>query len=177
MGLTPISRATFPRWSFSMSEPRLPGMDALLRPETTRARLSAESSQVAVRLVGDMLVRAECVEPRYVDAMARVLRELGPYAVLAPGAVLLHARPEDGVRRACLGLVTLTGPVEFGHRDNDPVDLVFALGAVDHDGHLQALRELAVLLMDEPRLAEVRAAADDETLLAALRSVPITRST
>jgi PTS system ascorbate-specific IIA component len=76
------------------------------------------------------------------------------------------------VRRACLGLVSLNRPVEFGHHDNDPVDLVFSMGAVDHDGHVAALRELAQLLQDETALARIRLAADDRGLLAAIRSRP-----
>jgi PTS system ascorbate-specific IIA component len=32
---------------------------------------------------------------------------------LAPGIALLHARPEDGVKQACLSLITLQYPVKF----------------------------------------------------------------
>jgi PTS system ascorbate-specific IIA component len=59
--------------------------------------------------------------------MRRVLQELGPYAVIAPGIALLHARPDDGVLAPCLALITLSRAVEFGSEQNDPVDLVFAL--------------------------------------------------
>jgi mannitol/fructose-specific phosphotransferase system IIA component (Ntr-type) len=144
----------------------------LLQARAVRAKLAAETWEQAVDLAGGALQASGAVEGRYVPAMKRVLRELGAYAVLSPGAVLLHARPEDGVRRACLGLITLRRPVDFGHRDNDPVDLVFSLGAVDHEGHLEALRELASLLQDEPALARIRRASDDSTLLEALRGRP-----
>jgi PTS system ascorbate-specific IIA component len=101
----------------------------------------------------------------YIQAMKRVLKEMGPYAVIAPGIVLLHARPEDGVLEPCLGLVTLSTPVEFGHSENDPVDLVFALGATDKQAHIAALQQLAMLLGDEQALSEMRSAQDAEDLL------------
>ncbi len=142
----------------------------MLTAQTVRARLRVASWQEAVAAAGDLLVAAGSVEPRYVDAMARVLCEMGPYAVIAPGIVLLHARPEDGVRQPCLALVTLSTPVPFGHSENDPVDLVVALGAVDKQAHLAALQELALLLGDEAALERIRAAESERDLLLAVRS-------
>jgi len=42
------------------------------------------------------------------------------------------------VKRMCMSLVRLASPIEFGSEANDPVDLVFAFGAVDKEAHLQA---------------------------------------
>jgi mannitol/fructose-specific phosphotransferase system IIA component (Ntr-type) len=142
----------------------------MLTAETTRARVSVGSWQEAVRAATQLLVDAAAIEPRYGDAMAQVLRELGPYAVIAPGIVLLHARPEDGVRRPCLALLSLMEPVAFGHSVNDPVDLVVAFGAVDKEAHLDALQQLAQLLSDPFALAALRAADTDQALLDALRA-------
>ena len=141
---------------------------SLLTDETVRARVHVVSWQEAVDRVGGLLVGAGAVELRYIEAMKLVLREMGPYAVIAPGVVLLHARPEDGVRRPCLALMTLATPVPFGHSQNDPVDLVVALGAVDKQAHIVALQELARLLMDQPTLERIRSAQDDGALRAAI---------
>ena len=145
-------------------------LSEMLTPETVRARASAASWEEAARAAGELLVAAGSVEPRYVEAMMNVLREMGPYAVIAPGIVLLHARPEDGVLRPCLALVTLSTPVAFGHRENDPVDLVLALGAVDKHAHVAALQEMALLLGDDAALRRIRAAESDRDLLLAVRS-------
>lgn len=144
-------------------------LSTLLTSETVRARVSAASWEEAARAAGELLVAAGSVEPRYVQAMMNVLREMGPYAVIAPGIVLLHARPEDGVLRPCLALVTLSSPVPFGHRENDPVDLVLALGAVDKHAHVAALQEMALLLGDDAALQRIRAAESDRDLLLAVR--------
>ncbi len=119
----------------------------------------------ATESVGKLLVAAGKIKPDYIMAMKRVLKEMGPYAVIAPGIVLLHARPEDGVIEPCLGLITLIDPVPFGHSENDPVDLVFALGAVDKQAHISALQQLAEMLGDSVKLQEIRSASNDSSLL------------
>lgn len=135
-----------------------------------RARVRLSGWEGAVEAAGALLLESGCIEPRYIESMKRVLREMGPYAVIAPGIVLLHARPEDGVRKPCFALLTLATPVRFGHSQNDPVDIVLAFGAVDKQAHVEALQQLAQLLADPQDLAALRAAPDDRALLACLRS-------
>jgi mannitol/fructose-specific phosphotransferase system IIA component (Ntr-type) len=153
-----------------MSKTATTSLSSLLTPQTVRARISVSSWQEAVDCVGQLLVGSGSAEPRYIEAMKRVLREMGAYAVLAPGVVLLHARPEDGVRRPCLALATLATPVPFGHSENDPVDIVLAMGAVDKHAHVNALRHLALLLGDAAALRRLREASSDRQLLSVVRS-------
>jgi mannitol/fructose-specific phosphotransferase system IIA component (Ntr-type) len=153
-----------------MSNPAATPLGSMLTPQTVRAKVAAASWQQAVDRVGALLVEARAIEPGYIEAMKRVLQEMGPYAVIAPGIVLLHARPEDGVLRPCLGLTTLAKPVRFGHTRNDPVDVVLAMGAVDKSAHVVALQQLALLLGDAPTLDRIRSAIDDDQLLSALLS-------
>lgn len=109
------------------------------------------------------LVTAGAVEARYPDRCIWIAEEHGPYMVLAPGIALAHARPEDGAVRLCLSAAVLARPVEFGHDQNDPVDLVLAFGSPDDASHLELLQSLAEHLLDgiadELRLAPNRAAA------------------
>ena len=121
-------------------------------------------------MAGQLLVKTGSIQQSYVDAMEKVIRDLGPYAVIAPGIVLLHARPEDGVNEPCFGLVTLATPVPFGHSQNDPVDLVFVLGATDKNSHIQALQRLAGLLSDLSSLAKLRASKDDNQLFTVIQT-------
>jgi mannitol operon transcriptional antiterminator len=93
-----------------------------------------------------------------VEAMKTSLEVNGPYMVIVPGVAILHARPEDGVRRVCMSLVTLSEGIRFGHKDNDPVDIAIAFAAVDQHQHLQALSDLMRLLADETALSDIRSA-------------------
>jgi PTS system ascorbate-specific IIA component len=63
-------------------------------------------------------------------------------------------------------VVTLARPVEFGHRDNDPVSLVVGLAAPDADSHLGALATLADFLSDEGRREDLLAATTAEAVRA-----------
>ena len=148
----------------------LPSISSLLNQHTLRARLLVSGYDQAIERVGELLVDAGYTEPGYTQAMKRVLKEMGPYAVIAPGIALMHARPEDGVIKPCFALVTLSEPVAFGHSTNDPVDLVLAFGAVDKQAHIEALQQLAQLLSDPAALQSIRSAPDDETLLGVIQA-------
>lgn len=115
----------------------------LLSVERIALRVPAADWRDAVRRVGRLLVASGAVEERYIDGMIRTVEELGPYIVIAPGIAMPHSRPEDGVIRPCMALITLRDPINFGNAENDPVRLVFALGAVDQNQHIEALSQLA----------------------------------
>ncbi|MCX7707091.1 MAG: PTS sugar transporter subunit IIA [Anaerolineae bacterium] len=137
----------------------------LIRPSLVATQVAAQDWEDAVRAVGALLVADDAVEPRFVDAMIAVAKEFGPYIVVAPGIALPHARPEDGVKRASIGMITLAQPVEFGNEENDPVSLVLALAAVDNKQHIQGLAELAAILGDDDAVTRLRSAESAEELL------------
>jgi mannitol/fructose-specific phosphotransferase system IIA component (Ntr-type) len=147
-------------------KPTVLSLSALITEDTAQARVSVSNWEEATDYVGNLLLRAGKIQAGYISAMKLVLKEIGPYAVIAPGIVLLHARPEDGVLEPCLGLITLSTPVPFGHSTNDPVDIILALGATDKQSHIVALQKLGNLLGNNDCLQSIRAAPDGRTLVA-----------
>ncbi len=125
---------------------------------TARSRVEVDGWRKALRASCQPLLEAEAIEQRYVQRCIEMVEDEGPYVVVAPGIALAHARPEDGVKRLCLSVVTLAAPVEFGHSENDPVDLVFAFGSSDATQHVSLLRSLARALQAD--LADNLGAAD-----------------
>jgi len=123
-----------------------PLLKDLLTEKTIKLNVDAKNWEEAVRIGGDILVKNGFVEPRYVDAMVRNVKEIGPYIVIAPGIAMPHARPEDGVKQVCMSLITLKKSVEFGHSKNNPVSVVVCFGAIDNSTHLKALSQLVELL-------------------------------
>lgn len=115
--------------------------------------IPAETPEAAIKAAGDLLVASDLVESGYVEAMVESYRKNGPYFVLAPQIALPHARPEDGVKEASVAFVRLKDPVVFGSAANDPVSLVFALGASTSDEHLLVMKEL-VMLLNNPEKVE-----------------------
>jgi mannitol/fructose-specific phosphotransferase system IIA component (Ntr-type) len=142
----------------------------LLTERTVRVGVEARDWQEVVDIAGRLLLEDGSIEPSYIDAMREVIQSLGPYVVIAPGVALLHGRPQHGVKRICMSLVILKTPVKFGHPENDPVTLAFALGGVDERSHLDALAQLATLLSDEDAASRLRTAQTVEEVLEIIRS-------
>lgn len=128
----------------------------LLVSDAIVAKLDLLSRDQVIEKAGGLLVSAGTVLPQYIEAMRKVMEDLGPYCVIAPGIALLHARPENGVIRSSLALVTLKHPICFGHSTNDPVDLAFALAANDKKSHIDVLAELAGYLSESNFLRVLR---------------------
>jgi len=110
----------------------------------------------AGRKAGQPLVEDGSIESEYIEAMIKNVEELGPYIVLAPGLALFHGRPEDGVNKISLSLMTLTEGVYFGSEENDPVEIVLVLGATDKDSHLELLAQLSQVLQDQDALEAIK---------------------
>lgn len=138
-------------------------IDAVAHREVTDWR-------AAVRLACGLLEARGAVTPDYGPRCIAAVEEHGPYVVLAPGIALAHARPEDGVLRLGVSVATLDTPVDFGHEDNDPVDVVFAFGSPDKEQHVAVLSELARQLL--AGLADrLREAADDAAARSLLEAI------
>lgn len=140
----------------------------LLTEEMVLLDGEVDTPEEAIRLAGDLLVKAGKVEERYVDAMVHGFQTIGPYIVLAPSIAIPHARPENGVLEKCVSFVRLKKPVAFYHPTNDPVELVFAFGGVDHEGHIGMLQALASVLGNPQKVEGLKHIASYQELLAIL---------
>lgn len=118
--------------------------------------VQADDWRDAVRRAGGLLTATGVTTDAYTDEMIQTVEKLGPYIVLAPGIALAHSRPSPAVLRPGISWVQLAQPVEFGHEKNDPVWLVVALAALDHDGHIGLMSALAAVLGDTDLLASLR---------------------
>ncbi|NOQ39673.1 MAG: hypothetical protein GQ562_05080 [Anaerolineales bacterium] len=143
-------------------------LEVLLPIERIACDVPADSWEDAVREVGKLMVDTGVVENRYIEGMIATTRELGPYIVIAPGVAIPHSRPEDGVISTCLAFAKLRTPVNFGNKENDPVKILFALGALDHTQHVEALKQIAEILSDEKKFEQLLDAGTVETVSAIL---------
>ena len=134
--------------------------------------LTAADWREAVQAAATILVELGAAAEGYPAACVRVVERDGPYIVLTKGLALVHARPEDGGLGVGVAAARLAEPVEFGHPDNDPVDLLLAFCTPDADAHVASLstlaRALSAGLADRLRAAPGRAemAAELERALA-----------
>lgn len=124
-----------------------------------------ETPEDIIRHSGLLLQKAGKVKPSYIEKMVNAFKSLGPYIVMAPGIAMPHARPDDDVNMPAVSFIRLKEPMPFGHPENDPVYLVFALAGKGHDDHLDILKALSDLLSDEENIKRLSTAKNYQELL------------
>lgn len=145
------------------------GLCKALQPQAIELHGKADDWETAVRISGGLLQKAGAVDARYIDGMVTCIKKLGPYSVVAPGIAMLHARPEDGARHVAASFLRLEQPVDFGtDGQHIPVDILIAFSAVDTVQHLDLLRDLWHLLMQDTAARELRKVPDAKALHAFL---------
>ena len=120
-----------------------------LTQENIRCNVEAGDWREAIRKAAEPLVATGKIEEEYVKRTIEKVEELGPYIVITQGVALAHARPKDDVKEQCVSLMTLKTPVKFGHKTNDPVEIVFMLAATSDNGHIDAVMHIAQKLCEE----------------------------
>ena len=151
----------------------MPGLTGLLCGDCIALDVSAATWEEAVLAAGGLLERAGIAGPAYTGAMIDNVQTNGPYIVVAPGFAFAHARPSEAVHRTGMSWVRLARPVPFGHRTNDPVDLVVALAATDAGAHAAAMAELAKVVGSADKRAALGAATRPADVLAILDGSPV----
>ncbi|CDF57432.1 PTS sugar transporter subunit IIA [Thermobrachium celere] len=137
----------------------------LLTEDMIRINVEANNWEEAIREGTKIMKKKNYVEECYEETIINNIKTLGPYMVIAPGIVLSHARPENGVKKLSMSLTLLKNPVVFGHETNDPVKLVITIAAVDNETHLKALSQLMELLMNEVDMERIfNAKSKDEII-------------
>ena len=143
----------------------------LLQKENIAVDVKAADWKEVVDETGKLLLEADQIEARYIEAMKQSIIDNGPYVVIGKGIALLHARPEDGVKENCLSLITLAEPVEFGNENNDPVQIAFAFGTVDNEKHVKTISELSVVLMEESAVDKIAEMGRAEEILSYIEDI------
>ena len=141
---------------------------SLLTEETIQLKVTVKNWEQAVSSSCLPLLQNGAIEERYVGAIKDLLKQHGPYMVISPGVVLLHAMTGFGVKKVCMSLTTFNSPVKFGHQFNDPVSLAIVFGATDNHSHLKALIQLSKLLGDQGLMNDLKSASSKEELVSLL---------
>ncbi|MEI3600073.1 MULTISPECIES: PTS sugar transporter subunit IIA [unclassified Oceanobacillus] len=136
----------------------------LLKEEAVLLDAEVDNPIEAIRLSGELLVKAGYASEEYIDAMIDGFQSVGPYIVIAPGIAIPHSRPERGAVATGFSIVRLKDPIEFGHENNDPVKLVCAIAGVGNNGHIEMLQKIATILGDKSKHEQILQASDFDEL-------------
>jgi len=131
-------------------------------------RASVDAWEDTIALVGEALVNAGNISHNYLNAVKEILTIYGPFCHIAPGIILLHAKPGDGVFKLSLGILLLKQGVNFGNKIFDPVDIIFMLAAPDDFSHIFALGQLIALSKNADFLSEIRSAKLPKEILSSI---------
>lgn len=112
----------------------------------------------AVRLAAAPLVADGVITEGYVDAAIAIAEEKGPFYDLGKGIAMPHARPEAGANAIGLAFLRCPQPVNLLDREDHPIEIFIMLAATDPNTHLEMLQRLAGVLIDDDRVAKLKAA-------------------
>lgn len=102
----------------------------------------------AVKLASQPLLNEAQITSEYIEAMIQSVEENGPYMVLADYFALMHARPGEGVLEQSMGLLVTKQPIDL---EGKPVRIFLVLAAADSESHLESLKEIMAIFMDEEK--------------------------
>lgn len=137
----------------------------VIRKDMIELGYLAKDWENAVRRSGYLLQQGDCIEERYIDSMVSAVKAMGAYIVIGRGIALPHSRSSAGAKKIGISFLRLSEPVEFGHPENDPVDLLFGLSSTDNESHLNVLRDLTRILSNEDKVAQLRTLDSVEEIL------------
>lgn len=142
-----------------------PDLVDLLLPRNIVFSVGEQNWRDAVKKASQPLLEFESISQRYVNAMIQVIEEHGPYMLLAPGVIILHARPADGVNDLCLSMLVLDKSIRFSDSVNEMIDIAFVLGAIDEHSHVNALLQLSTLVGQAESCKAIRQASKPSDVL------------
>lgn len=107
---------------------------------------SAESFLKASSEATLMLEQAGVVKAGYESEVIQIIRENGPYMVLAPQVAIVHGRPSEAASKAAAAVFISETDLISGSEKNDPVRIIFAISATSNEEHIEMLKTLALFL-------------------------------
>lgn len=126
-----------------------------------------ENWETALKLAAKPLIADFSITNSYIEAMINNVKKFGTYIVVAPKVAMPHSRPEDGVNKNCLALLKINEGVLFGDNttEDERVYLIFVLGAVDNNSHINTLTALMDIIDDDDKIDALIQAKDIQEMI------------
>ena len=130
--------------------------------------VKAKDWKEAVKCGTKLLVDAKIVEDKYYDSIIESTEKYGPYYVICPGVAMPHSRPEDGVIKNGVSIITLEEPINFGNASNDPVKILITFAATDDDTQIDLIQDIVEVLSLEENVSKIQSAKTVEDIFEVL---------
>ena len=144
-------------------------MNTIITEENIRLNSTALDKKDAIRQAGDLLVKAGCVAPAYVEGM--LAREAITSTYLGNGVAIPHGRSEDKdtVYQTSLSVVQFPDGVEW--EEGEKACLVVGIAALA-DEHVDILTNLAEAIEDPAHVEQLVCATDAGLIVERLNRPP-----
>lgn len=119
----------------------------------------------AIKIASELLIKRGDITEKYLQAMIKVVENLGPYMVIIPQIALVHAAPENGVNRECISLITLKKVINFGNKVKEPVKIVIVFGTNRTDKHMEVLTKLIRILENQKNVEKINSATHYQDIM------------
>ncbi|GAA0176692.1 BglG family transcription antiterminator [Clostridium sediminicola] len=145
------------------------GLMQLIKNEYVQCIENTESWRDAIAHVSLPLLEDGSINEEYVDAMIMNVEAYGSYSYIAPGVFLAHAKPEDGVNRLSMSIMTIKEGVQFP--ENKIVKLLIVLSPIDNKGHFEALKDVFHLCVNEDNIKKITKASNDDMVYETIQNL------
>ena len=141
----------------------------LLAKESIGLSVKVKDKNETLSRMADLMDRSGKLSDKKLYLEAVEAREAEGTTGVGGGIAIPHGRC-SGVKEAGLAAMTIDGGVDYESLDGNPVDLAFMIAAPESSGnvHLEILSKLAMMLMDEKFVTDLKAAKDAEEFLAVI---------
>ena len=144
----------------------MPTLSNWLNKDKVQYVKSVADWKEAIQIAARPLLAEGAISPAYVESIIKQKEEIGPYFVIAPRIAMPHTRPEHGAKALGLSIVKLGQAVEFNSEDNDPVDILITMAAVDATTHQEVgIMQIVNLFDDEANFDRLRACRSEQEVL------------
>jgi mannitol/fructose-specific phosphotransferase system IIA component len=141
----------------------------LLTPELVQLGARATSKEDAIRQAGELLVRAGCAAPGYVDGMLARERTMSTY--LGSGVAIPHGTFDEIALVRRTGISVLQVPEGIEWEDGEKAYLVIGIAAQGEE-QVEVLQRLAEVVEDEALTRSLIQAGDPALVVECLTRPP-----
>lgn len=113
--------------------------------------------QEAIRYASQPLLKNGSINEGYIEKMIMINEDEQAALMIAPGVIIPHASPRDGVLKVGMSLLRLNQSIPY---KNHNLRIVVALSAVNKKDHVQGLSQLNRMLSAEENINKIAEARD-----------------
>ena len=111
------------------------------------------SWQNAIHNMGKILLKENCIEKRYIEAIVQKNMTLGPCMFITDKVVLAHAKIEDGALNLGINLGIFHEPIIF--TESKKCEIMIFLVAIDQESHLKILNDIMTIFSDKSNINRI----------------------